>query len=396
MTSLHPVSVLCTDPVIYCICMHAFWAFRSTSRQGFRRCCQWFPYQRFFLRVTSSILHQCAHLGLFPPCCVHLAFAHCALGARPMPEHHRSSEAIYHPIPQAPVASNAIPTASPEVDLDDEAILSGSSMQESVVDSRISWTHFMLGCAVLLPWNGACACRGTRRFAQDKRISSHNRNTILPTARDWNVLEEHILLIPVYHIHCSELHIPRTCHRNREEGRFSSACVPDMSQPLRLCRRRIPAVCCSIWGPLLSSPSCSLRARTCIRHQVASSPSSSSMLSGKPQRVPTSRQLWWPSLPFSGPLPCKLSCPVRPLWRSSSAACKCSVLSHPYAGPALRIRLSLYRPRNQRSSLRSCSLDCRQFSSSYVLWYIPGLFLCLRTRRLCLRPHMLPDSMRLK
>ena len=85
-----------------------------------------------------------------------------------MPEHQHASEAIYHPIPQAPVASNPIPTASPDVDLDDEAILSGSGIlppPSNLVDSRIRWTLFMLGCAVLLPWNGAFACSGAWRPA---------------------------------------------------------------------------------------------------------------------------------------------------------------------------------------------------------------------------------------
>ncbi|KAI0751483.1 nucleoside transporter-domain-containing protein [Daedaleopsis nitida] len=72
-----------------------------------------------------------------------------------MPEHHHASEAIYHPIPQAPVASNSIPPASPDIDLDDEVILSGSGIlpTQTVVDSKIRWIHFILGCAVLLPWN---------------------------------------------------------------------------------------------------------------------------------------------------------------------------------------------------------------------------------------------------
>ncbi|RPD66694.1 hypothetical protein L226DRAFT_549482 [Lentinus tigrinus ALCF2SS1-7] len=72
-----------------------------------------------------------------------------------MSEHHHASEAIYHPIPQAPVASNPIPEGSPDLDLDDDAALSGSAFipTQNVVDSRIRWAHFMLGCAVLLPWN---------------------------------------------------------------------------------------------------------------------------------------------------------------------------------------------------------------------------------------------------
>ncbi|KAI9001317.1 nucleoside transporter-domain-containing protein [Trametes punicea] len=65
------------------------------------------------------------------------------------------TEAVYHPIPQAPVASNPIPRASLDRDLDDETIPSGTrSIHGRVnVDSRIRWIHFLLGCAVLLPWN---------------------------------------------------------------------------------------------------------------------------------------------------------------------------------------------------------------------------------------------------
>ncbi|RDX53586.1 hypothetical protein OH76DRAFT_1398710 [Lentinus brumalis] len=72
-----------------------------------------------------------------------------------MSEHHHASEAIYHPVPQAPVASNAIPDGSPDLDLDDDVALSGGGFvpTQNVVDSRIRWSHFMLGCAVLLPWN---------------------------------------------------------------------------------------------------------------------------------------------------------------------------------------------------------------------------------------------------
>ncbi|CDO74637.1 hypothetical protein BN946_scf184325.g24 [Trametes cinnabarina] len=71
------------------------------------------------------------------------------------PERRSANEAIYHPIPQSPVASNAIPSSSPEPDIDDEAILCGSRVvhDHAQVDSQIRWIHFLLGCAVLLPWN---------------------------------------------------------------------------------------------------------------------------------------------------------------------------------------------------------------------------------------------------
>ncbi|EIW61775.1 uncharacterized protein TRAVEDRAFT_143867 [Trametes versicolor FP-101664 SS1] len=69
-----------------------------------------------------------------------------------MPERHSTSEAVYHPIPQAPVASNTIPPSSPDIEVDEGF---GPSIVHShvTVDSRIRWIHFLLGCAVLLPWN---------------------------------------------------------------------------------------------------------------------------------------------------------------------------------------------------------------------------------------------------
>ncbi|KAI0650151.1 nucleoside transporter-domain-containing protein [Trametes meyenii] len=74
-----------------------------------------------------------------------------------MPEHHSASEAIYHPIPQAPVASNPISSASPDLDADDDMTSprrAHSPVHEHITaDSRIRWIHFLLGCAVLLPWN---------------------------------------------------------------------------------------------------------------------------------------------------------------------------------------------------------------------------------------------------
>lgn len=82
-----------------------------------------------------------------------------------------SSEALYHPIPQAPVA--ATPVVLPDIDqesLDEATIASDLApyysfhcqpnrlltgrLSEVTVNTRIRWIHFVLGCAVLLPWNG--------------------------------------------------------------------------------------------------------------------------------------------------------------------------------------------------------------------------------------------------
>lgn len=66
-----------------------------------------------------------------------------------------TSEALYQPIPQAPVASLPL-LLNPEVnDGDDEPTQVHTPAQ---VDPRIKWIHFMMGAAVLLPWNGD-SCR---------------------------------------------------------------------------------------------------------------------------------------------------------------------------------------------------------------------------------------------
>ncbi|KAL0949190.1 hypothetical protein HGRIS_009268 [Hohenbuehelia grisea] len=70
-----------------------------------------------------------------------------------------SPEALYHAIPQAPVAANPIvPPSEIELDnegreLDDELGATYDAPSSLVVEARIRWIHFILGCAILLPWN---------------------------------------------------------------------------------------------------------------------------------------------------------------------------------------------------------------------------------------------------
>ncbi|KAJ7667657.1 nucleoside transporter-domain-containing protein [Mycena polygramma] len=66
-----------------------------------------------------------------------------------------SPEALYHAIPQAPVATNpaVLPHLDPEELQDDATLASDLTPLDVVVNSRIQWIHFVLGCAVLLPWN---------------------------------------------------------------------------------------------------------------------------------------------------------------------------------------------------------------------------------------------------
>ncbi|GJE84933.1 equilibrative nucleoside transporter 1 [Phanerochaete sordida] len=72
-----------------------------------------------------------------------------------MSVHRRNSasetDALYHPIPQD--VSHA--TVDLQLEDDEEALAEGFVAHEHAVthDHRIGWIHFILGCAVLLPWN---------------------------------------------------------------------------------------------------------------------------------------------------------------------------------------------------------------------------------------------------
>lgn len=59
------------------------------------------------------------------------------------------SGAVYHALPPAEVDDDC--DSELELALDDSATF----VVDQVVDSRIRWIYFMLGCAILLPWNGA-------------------------------------------------------------------------------------------------------------------------------------------------------------------------------------------------------------------------------------------------
>ena len=71
-----------------------------------------------------------------------------------------SMDAQYRALPQSPDASQSIniPSAIEEgeiVDDDiDDSILDGHTSSNAPVDSRVMWVNYMLGAAVLLPWNG--------------------------------------------------------------------------------------------------------------------------------------------------------------------------------------------------------------------------------------------------
>ena len=65
----------------------------------------------------------------------------------------QQSEGLYQPVSQdddESIRSN--------IDLDADAMVAEppTDLPPFLVDSRVRWIHFVLGCSVLLPWNGAC------------------------------------------------------------------------------------------------------------------------------------------------------------------------------------------------------------------------------------------------
>ena len=72
-----------------------------------------------------------------------------------------SMDGQYRALPQSPDVTQdiSIPSAIEEgeiaVDDIDDSILDGHPPSNAPVDSRIMWVNYMLGAAVLLPWNGA-------------------------------------------------------------------------------------------------------------------------------------------------------------------------------------------------------------------------------------------------
>ena len=72
-----------------------------------------------------------------------------------------SIEVPYHALPQTPDIAQEIniPSAIAEAELASEEDIEGPigdepTLSDVPVDGRIQWIHFMLGAAVLLPWNG--------------------------------------------------------------------------------------------------------------------------------------------------------------------------------------------------------------------------------------------------
>ncbi|KDQ64899.1 hypothetical protein JAAARDRAFT_52826 [Jaapia argillacea MUCL 33604] len=69
-----------------------------------------------------------------------------------------STDALYHAIPQAPVAANSAPANTSQdsvIELED-GLVDDIGLETLAVqsDAAVRWIHFILGAATLLPWNG--------------------------------------------------------------------------------------------------------------------------------------------------------------------------------------------------------------------------------------------------
>lgn len=132
-------------------------------------------------------------------------------------------ETLYHPIPQGPVAINPV---LHDVDDSDEVTLAGASPSNSRLDKRIRWVHFVLGCAVLLPWNGTARpfflkiCSLMNPFA-----SNDNRNSIFPVETSFFSSQTSVQLLPVQLIHRCQLWLPCPCNSYLQTGRTCTCCM---------------------------------------------------------------------------------------------------------------------------------------------------------------------------
>lgn len=109
-----------------------------------------------------------------------------------MARHLRSSsatetDALYRPLPQSEAVSEA--TSSPlELEGDEELVAEEFVAQERLAshDRRIGWIHFILGSAILLPWNGTSNLSSRLMIIsqpfQPKHHSSNHGNAVLLVA----------------------------------------------------------------------------------------------------------------------------------------------------------------------------------------------------------------------
>ena len=141
-------------------------------------------------------------------------------------------DAQYHALPHSPDISQDlnIPSAIEEGGVDaeeiDDSILDEHAPPGAPVDSRIQWIHFMLGSAVLLPWNGASATSrglscGQLALTKALPLSHDHRRTLFHLAIATLLYPQHLCLIPRDHVHTLQLYFSRARYSNVKEGMSS-------------------------------------------------------------------------------------------------------------------------------------------------------------------------------
>ena len=101
-----------------------------------------------------------------------------------------SLEAEYQPIPQAPVAAGPARHSLDVSVLDEEdAVDILEDVPEVVVDGKIRAIHLVLGCAVLLPWNGEYIVEALSYSILTLGESNDNRHSVFHVEARRNLAE---------------------------------------------------------------------------------------------------------------------------------------------------------------------------------------------------------------
>lgn len=140
-----------------------------------------------------------------------------------------TGDAGYEPISQEEVGINESETPVLHLE-EDEALAEEFITQEHAAehDRRIYWIHVVLGCAILLPWNGELNLVFSTRtnLIASSLCTSESFdycNSLLPLKAGRVLAQRHFQLLPVDHVHCGELWLPRTRDKHFESGLLYTA-----------------------------------------------------------------------------------------------------------------------------------------------------------------------------
>jgi hypothetical protein len=126
-----------------------------------------------------------------------------------------SPQTPYVPLPQTQIQlSDDLVDSTEESQLLDEV----SVPAVQLADLRVKWIFFILGSAVLLPWNGQSNFSYTGHgYFDDTHLTSHDHcYTLLLVKTGQLILEELLQLIPLNVLNSCELRILGSRHDNRQ------------------------------------------------------------------------------------------------------------------------------------------------------------------------------------